>query len=291
MKILITGAGGFLGRQIVRQLAGRHELYCLARGAGGDLPAGPNITWIATNLSEGLDQAKLPAKVDAIIHLAQSNGYRNFPEGAPDVFAVNIRLVQQLCEYGLAAGISRLVLASTGTVYEPFKGHMREDEALRPTGYYGASKLAAELVSEAYASKFAVANLRVFFLYGPGQKNMLIARLIDNVRNGAKVSVPKDGEGLVFVPTYVDDTARIFGVAAEDGWTGAWNVASPHAISLGQLLRTISEETGKPLNLETTDAPSPAPIVPDLAKLASKVDLKTFKTPADGIAATVAADG
>ncbi len=288
MKILLTGAVGFLGQELVRQLSPRHELFCLVRRKP-NIPAVGGVHWIETDLSTGLDRSLLPAQADAIIHLAQSNGYRNFPDGAPDVFAVNIRLVQQLCEYGLAAGISRMVLASTGTVYEPFVGPMSEDSALRPTGYYGVSKLAAELISEAYCSKFAVANLRVFFLYGPGQRNMLIARLIESVRSGAKVTLPKDGEGLVFVPTYVADTARIFALATENAWTGVWNVASPHATSLGGLLRTISDEAKRPLNLELTDAPVPTPIVPDLNKLAGRVEIDSFLTPAAGIAQTLAA--
>lgn len=288
MKIVITGAAGFLGQELVRQLAGRHEIYCLARRVSDELPGGSGIHWIATDLSKGLDRARLPAKADAIIHLAQSNGYRHFPDGAPDVFAVNIRLVQDLCEYGLAAGITRMVLASTGTVYEPFSTAMREDDALRPTGYYGASKLAAELISGAYSGKFSVANLRVFFLYGPGQRNMLIARLIDNVKAGQKVTLPADGEGLVFVPTYVGDTASVFVRAVEDGWSGPINVASPHAISLGHLLRTISAQTGMVLNVERTEAASPGPIVPDLTRLAERIDLSAFLSPDDGIRRTLA---
>ncbi|MFZ1680395.1 MAG: NAD(P)-dependent oxidoreductase [Rhizobiaceae bacterium] len=288
MNIVITGAAGFLGQELVRQLAGRHDLYCLTRQVTDTLPGGRGVHWIAMDLSAGLDRSRLPARADAIIHLAQSNGYRNFPDGAPDVFAVNIRLVQELCEYGLSAGITRLVLASTGTVYEPFAAPLHEDSALRPTGYYGASKLAAELISGAYSGKFAVSNLRVFFLYGPGQRNMLIARLIDNVRAGQKVTLPADGEGLVFVPTYVGDTAGVFVRAVEDGWSGPINVASPHAISLGGLLRTISAQTGMALNVERTDAASPGPIVPDLARLAERIDLATFLTPGDGIRRTLA---
>lgn len=287
MKIVVTGAAGFLGKVLVRQLMSRHELFCLTRSVDDSLPRGPNVAWIEANLSQGLEAAALPRQVDAIIHLAQSNGYRNFPEGAPDVFAVNIRLVQQLCDYALAAGASRMVLASTGTVYEPFAGAMREDDAVRPTGYYGASKLAAELISGAYASKLAVANLRVFFLYGPGQENMMIARLVDNVSKGNKVTLPSDGEGLVFVPTYVGDTAGVFARAVEEGWQGVWNVASPHQTSLGAVLRSIAKHSGKELNLELTDQPSPAPIVPDTARLAARTDLPAFLTIDEGIRRTV----
>lgn len=287
MKILITGAAGFLGKSLVRQLIGTHELYCLTRKVGQGLPDGENIHWIDMDLSGGLDETRLPKELDAIIHLAQSNGYRNFPQEANDVFAVNVALAQQLCDFGWRSGISNMILASTGTVYEPFLGSMREDEEVRPTGYYGASKLSAELISEAYSSHFSVCNLRVFFLYGPGQENMLIARLIDSVKSGKRVTLPKDREGLVFVPTFVEDTASVFKTAVEQGWQGVYNVASPHETSLGGLLRTISDATGKPLNLEVTDGDTPSPIVPNLEKIAAKFDLSTFHDPQAGIAKSI----
>jgi UDP-glucose 4-epimerase len=287
MKILITGAAGFLGTELVRQLAGRHEIFCLTRRIDRAAAAQTSVSWIETDLSNGLDRSALPARLDAIIHLAQSKSYTNFPDGAPDVFAVNIRLVQELCEYGLAAGVTRMVLASTGTVYEPFNSAMRETDALRPAGYYGASKLAAELISEAYSKYFTVSNLRVFFLYGAGQKNMMIARLIDNVRLGGKVTLPSDGKGLLFVPTHVSDTAKAFVQAVEEAWTGPVNVASPHAIHLGDLIRLIAKETGKELNLELTSQPSPAPIVPNLDLLRSIMPVDGFLTPELGLRRTI----
>ena len=285
MKILITGTGGFLGKELVLQLSNEgHELLCTTRKITNVMPSGPDITWLETNLSDGLDTGILPQKLDAIIHLAQSNGYKNLSEEAGDVFDVNIRLVQQLCEYGVAAEISSMVLASTGTVYEPFNGKLTEDEALRPSGFYGASKLAAELISETYSKLFSVCNLRLFFLYGPGQEGMLIARLIENVKTGKKVTLPKDAQGLVFTPTHVKDVARVFSQAVTQNWQGAYNVASPHVLSLGKLLNIIADKCGMELNLEITDAEAPNPMIPDLQKLRTRIDVDAFATPEEGIA-------
>lgn len=286
MKILITGAAGFLGRSLVRQL-GAHELFCISRSVDPSTSSADNVHWIEMNLSEGLDTDALPEKLDAIIHLAQSNGYRNFPKEAPDVFAVNVNLVQELCDYGVASGISSMVLASTGTVYEPFTSDMFEDAALRPTGYYGASKLAAELLSEGYSGQFNVANLRVFFLYGPGQENMLIARLIENVKAGNKLTLPKDGNGLVFVPTFVEDTARIFVQATEEAWQGAYNVASPHTVNFRELLEAIGSATGKKLDIEITDGAIPTAIIPSLDKLRTKTNVDSFLDVPTGITLSV----
>ena len=289
MRVLVTGAGGFLGRVVVRQLAeAGHVVHALVRTQHDDLPSAKNLYWVEMDLSTGLDTEKLPKALDGIVHLAQSNGYRNFPDGAADVFAINIGLVQQLCDYGRQAGISRMVLASSGTVYEPFESPMIEDTPLAPSGYYGVSKLSAEMLANTYTNYFSVANLRVFFLYGPGQKDMLIARLIDRVCNGESVAVPSDGKGLVFVPTFVDDTARAFVTALNDGWIGAVNVATSEKVAMRKLLETIAIATGQELQIKTTEVATPLPIVPDLGKLGSLIELSQFHTLEQGIVKTVA---
>ncbi len=276
MKILITGAAGFLGNRLIKQLCGKHELFCISRNSNSNTLDRNGVHWIDMDLSKGIDDTKLPKKLDAIVHLAQSNGYRDFPAKADDVFAINISLVQQLLDFGVKTGISRMILASTGSVYEPYKCTMVEDEALRPSGHYGASKLAAELISEAYSNYFSVSNLRVFFLYGPGQENMLIARMIDSVKSGKTVTLPKDGKGLLFVPTFVDDCAFAFSKAVEEGWKGAYNVASPHAIDMAGLVRAIGSACGRSPNIEVTEGSTPEPIVPNLDKIRKKIDIDSF---------------
>lgn len=286
MKTLITGAQGFLGTELVQLLAQDHELYCLTRGALPPNTEQPSIHWIQMDLSEGLDESKLPDNLDAIIHLAQSNAYRDFPEGADDVFAVNVGLVQSLCAYGRKVGISQMLLASSGTVYEPFDGEMSESSAVFPTSHYGASKLAAELLSNSYSAHFSVCNLRIFFLYGPNQKGMLISRLVEAVKTGSPVYLPRDKKGLLFCPTFVTDAAEVFAQALNERWSATYNLASPHDTEMGDLLKILSDVSGQPLNLVVTDTPSPAPIVPDLTKLSHMVDLDSFTTPSRGLALT-----
>jgi UDP-glucose 4-epimerase len=287
MRILVTGGSGFLGRQLLRQLRD-HEVVALTRGRQAADPQLGHVRWLPMDLSAGLDVSALPATADAIIHLAQSDRYREFPAGAADVFRVNVEVPAALMRWAVDAGVSRAVFASTGTVYEPFTGPLREDAAVNPTGLYGASKLAAETLTLAYQSKIAVAQLRVFFLYGPSQTNMMISRMVDNVRNGVALTLPRTGDGIEFVPTYVDDTARVFAQAVEQSWRGIWNVASPHRVSFRRLAEVIGSAVGRPPVFTVTEQTPPTPIVPDLAKLASRVDVGGFKDVVGGIAATVA---
>ena len=287
MRILVTGGSGFLGRHLLPLLGGQ-EVVALTRGKHAARPFA-NVQWLPMDLSRGLDVTALPARCDAIIHLAQSDQYRTFPGGAADMFRVNVEVPAALMRWAVDAGVTRAVFASSGTVYEPFTGALAETASVNPTGYYGASKLAAETLTLAYQSKLAVAQLRVFFLYGPGQTNMMISRLIDNVRSGVALTLPREGEGVRFVPTYVDDTAQIFAKACLEQWRGIWNVASPHPVSFKELATVVGEAVGRVPVFNRSDAVTPQPIVPDLTKITTRFEVAKFLDVQQGIIRTLAA--
>jgi len=275
MKILLTGGGGFLGGFLIPQLleAG-HSIVALSRLAR---PLDhKNLTWIEMDLASGIDFKRLPDSIDGVIHLAQSPEYRNGPDGEPHVLKVNVLAYAQLLKYAEKAGASRFVTASTGSVYEPFTGDMREDSLATPTGFYGSSKLAAEALSHAYTGRMSICNLRVFFLFGPGQENSFVARLIDNVKNSKAITLPASGEGLVFVPTSVNNTAHVFKTALEEEWIGTYNVASPQAMSVKALAEEIGRIFNKDVIFERNEESSPTPIIPPLNKLAEVYNLEQF---------------
>src|SRR5712691_5873081 len=75
--VLVTGAGGFIGRHLVRALGERYRVVALVRNRA-DAPE--NAEAIVFDLSQPLGDA-LPPRIDAVVHLAQSRRYREFPEG------------------------------------------------------------------------------------------------------------------------------------------------------------------------------------------------------------------
>jgi UDP-glucose 4-epimerase len=287
MRILVTGATGFLGRHLLPLLV-EHDVFALARQPVTSTTNRSSVSWIEADLSKGIEVRSLPAKMDAIIHLAQSSRFREFPGGAQDVFAVNVSAPSTLLNWAATAGVSRAVFASSGTVYEPFVEPLREDAAVNPHGYYGASKLAAENLTLAYQTQMAVSQLRLFFLYGPSQSGMMISRLINTIRSGGAVTLPREGDGIRLSPTFVEDAASIFRQACNESWRGVWNVASPETTSFHGLAKLIGKIAGISPLITRSEASSPAPIVPDLEKLATKVDLSTFHTLEDGLKRTMA---
>lgn len=275
MRILLTGGGGFLGGFLIPQLldAG-HSIIALSRSTRASTHR--NLTWLEMDLASGIDVDKLPNSIDGVIHLAQSPEYRNGSDGESHVFKVNVLAYAQLLKYAEKAGTRSFVTASTGSVYEPFTGSMHEDSLPSPTGFYGSSKLAAENLSGAYRGRMSICNLRVFFLFGPGQENSFVARLINSVHTSEPVSLPAQGEGLVFVPTLAKNTAHVFKVAVEENWEGIYNVSSPHSISVKSLAYEISRAMHKDVKFERTKQNPPKPIVPPLENLGRIYDLSQF---------------
>ncbi len=286
MKILLTGASGFIGARVADRLARAHQLYCLVRGAETALPRGAEA--VVADLGGALDAGALPARVDVVLHLAQSRDYRQFPERAASIFAVNTAATAALLRYAASAGAIRFVLASTGTIYEPYAGPLDEDLRVAPTSFYSATKLAAELLLHGWQGQLGTCALRLFFPYGPGQTGRLIPELVKRLRDGRPVTLDGDGDGLVLAPTYVDDIAAVFAAALDDNWRGAINVGAPQPVSLRHLVEQIGHTMGIAPRFERSGATTVARIVPELGRLAALYDMTRFRPLAAGLAEALA---
>ena len=210
MRVFLTGATGFVGGNLARGLSGEHELTVLPR---------------ASDLRHSIDLALLPAHADVVIHAAGVMGM-----AATDVNVIGTRHV---IDAARAMNAARLVLLSTGGVYGPSDQPLTEEAELAPQNEYAASKLAAEEIARAAGIRLQV--LRLFFPYGPGQRNeRLIPRLIDHVRRGAPVT-----NAARLNPIYIDDlvewTRRLLEVEHEL----TLNIAGAEIVSVREIVEII----------------------------------------------------
>ena len=245
-KILVTGANGLLGHAVVERLSQEHQVTAIVR----NLPAEPNgfVNYLEFDLSQEWDTSVLPSDIEVIIHLAQSNNYKNFPDSALEVFNVNLSTTIKLLDFGKKVGINRFILASTGGLYAQRKLPLNEDSQLfapdRMSHYLG-TKLSAEIFSSNYRPFFHVDILRIFFMYGPRQKvNMLIPRIISSVKNEIPITLAGSA-GIRINPIFVDDVVTVIRERVHSKDSQVFNVAGADVVSLREIAETIGRNLGK----------------------------------------------
>src|SRR5687768_835481 len=93
--VLVTGATGLIGSRLVRELAPAWTVFALGRNANAsDLL--PPAQRLVVDLAAGWDESSLPERLDAVVHLAQADDYRRFPEGAGAMHRVNVDATARL---------------------------------------------------------------------------------------------------------------------------------------------------------------------------------------------------
>jgi len=267
-KVIVTGAGGLLGSYLVPLLSADAQVF--ATGHSTRKLEGANVTPLALDLSRPIEPASLPDEVDAVVYLAQSNRFREFPEAVDDVFQVNAAQVLGMLDYARRAGASHFVYASTGSVYAPSREPLTEDSPLlsrEPAGFYAASKLAGEILARSYSSLMDVSILRFFFIYGAGQKgDMLIPRLVSSVREGEPVRIQGE-EGLTINPIHAVDAAEAVRAALRREASETLNVAGAETLSLKAICDTIGRKLGTAPQYEFNSGQEPPALIADISAM------------------------
>ncbi|HMW38524.1 MAG: NAD(P)-dependent oxidoreductase [Saprospiraceae bacterium] len=246
-KILITGAHGLLGKEVVSELLGKAELFLVVKG-DTKVFSGNLLHYVDCDLDSISASTKLPLHIDKVLHLAQSGKFREFPESVTEIYNVNTYSTLLLLDYARKAGCKNFIYASSGAVYKDAADNtaLRETDPLNceNANFYAASKLASELLVNSYSRFFNSVICRYFFIYGKGQKqDMLIPRLIDSVRHQREISV-NGQNGLVFNPIHVHDAAMATILLSNLRGNHVVNVAGPQAVNLRQVIQYIEELLG-----------------------------------------------
>ncbi|HTL91586.1 MAG TPA: NAD-dependent epimerase, partial [Steroidobacteraceae bacterium] len=225
MKILLTGAAGFIGAQTAHYLlAAGHEVIgldnlndyydvALKQARLARLSA-PGFRFVKLDLADNDAMAQLFARerFARVVHLAAQAGVRHSLKEPHAYIRSNITGTLNVLEGARHHGVEHLVYASTSSVYGantdlPFSVHRIADH---PLSLYGATKRANELMAHSYSALFALptTGLRFFTVYGPwGRPDMALFTFTRNILEGRPIDVYNRGHHARDF-TYVDDIAE-----------------------------------------------------------------------------------
>ena len=260
MKVVVTGAAGFIGSHLTEKLlAGGDDVvgidcltdyYDRARKEKNLEPSRGHARFsfeeldlVDDNLSAALDGASV------VYHLAGQPGVRpswgsQFDQYVRD----NIIATQRLLECLKGSPIKRLVFAGSSSVYGDAEMFPTKESALpRPVSPYGVTKLAAEQLTHLYTRNFdiPVVAVRYFTVYGPRQRpDMAFARFMQALSDDQEIEVYGDGEQtreFTYVSDAVEGTIK---AAGADVIGQVFNLGGGSRVTVNQVLATLEEISG-----------------------------------------------
>jgi nucleoside-diphosphate-sugar epimerase len=281
----VIGGAGFIGRHLVRHLTA-HGLRVLATcRPGATPPSMPGVEWLPSDLAAADPTADWPRRYDAVIYLAQSARWRDFPAGADDVVRVNVTEVQRAADHARQVGARRFVHLSTGTVYGQTREPAREDEPVTVAAsrsFYAATKLAAELLLGTYSAHLGVTQFRLFMPYGRGQnEKMLLPQIVGKVRSGVPIDLHAP-DGLKCNPIAAGDVAEAVRRCLALEGSQVLNLAGPEVQTLRQIAESVGSVVGRGPRFQTK-VESPPVIVGDTARLKTTLGWQPETRFSDGV--------
>jgi len=282
MKVLVTGAAGFIGFHLAnRLLHEKHEVIGidnlneyydpkLKRDRLAILKEIPKFTFHLIDLEDRqyIPELFLNAGYDVVVHLAAQAGVRYSIENPLAYIDANLLGFANILEGCRAAKVPHLVYASSSSVYGantlmPFSVNQNVDH---PVSLYAATKKANELMAHAYASLYGLAStgLRFFTVYGPwGRPDMALFKFAKSILEGSAIDVYNHGNmkrDFTFIDDIVESVTRIMKVVpqADLSWNGVrpdpatsyapyrlYNIGGSNPIGLMRFIELLEDALGK----------------------------------------------
>lgn len=258
-RLLITGAGGFVGAAIAKAaVAAGDDVVALVRSGGSRLASiAKSISLQRMDLGDAQSVAELIGSVrpDVVIHSAWEG-----VGGAlrsDDIQLENIRTTVALADAAIAAGTQKFVGIGSQAEYGRYDRKIVESDLPEPTMLYGAAKLAANhlVAQRCREAAIAFAWLRLFSVYGPGDNpNWLIPSSAASLVRGTRPKCTAGTQKWDYL--HIDDVAQgVMAVARNDRANGVFNLSSGKAVSVRTIIEMLRDIAAPGLALTFGDIP------------------------------------
>lgn len=245
-RILVTGAGGFLGRYAVAAL---REAGWTVIGTGRSAPAADGLheTFAADLLQQNATQQLLDrAKADVLLHLAWFDDASTRWHAVDNLawVAATLNLIQNFA----AAGGKRVVFGSSCAVYDfSARSLHKETDMIAPQSLYGEAKASTgRLITVAQKMLgLTFAEARIFFCYGAGEPSpRLVPDLIKGLSQGESVACTDGVQKRDYL--HASDVGRALQLLAASNITGPVNIASGQSLPVSHLIREVAKQMHHP---------------------------------------------
>ncbi len=299
MKVLITGAAGFIGSNLAKAHLEQgdevHGVDNLSTGQMRNIDHLEGLNFINASVSESIDS--LPKKVDVIYHFASPASPEKYMAQALNTMEVNTTGTLNLLNYAASEG-SRLIFASTSEIYgDPLESPQQENywgnvNPIGPRSVYDEAKRFGEtLVAHFQRDKLANAGIiRIFNTYGPNMDpydGRVVSNFIRQALQGKPLTMYGSGEQTRSF-CYIDDLVRGIMAMALSSQPGPINLGNPEERTLLNLAEIVLEITNSTSTLEFRDLPEddPKQRCPDITNAKTLLDWHPTVDIRDGIRRT-----
>ena len=304
-RVFITGGAGFIGRWVVaRCLADGHEVtaydnLCVGRKSNLD-EFGDRVALVEADIldEERLSTALAKARPDIVFHLAAHHFIPYCNAHPAETLRVNVEGTEIVCRQAAAAGVKRLVAASTGACYPGTDGLLTEATPAVPVDIYGLSKHIMESVLDYYhrSSGLSVRIGRLFNTYGPYETNdHLIPHIMDSLKTGPSIELGNiyTKRDYIFVK---DTAASLYGLSQVDkGDLLIANVGTGIEYSAEEIVQMLGQILGSEITISVDEArlrPVDKPHqMADISRLVSATGVKPGYSLEDGLKELVDFEG